>query len=83
VHGEENDAGGEGFSTFDLGGEVVKRGDVNAAEAQAFGGEIEDGTPKFLARVRQGNDDERAGAEGADGLWILIKASAGHEAIVV
>src|SRR6202521_4614819 len=44
---------------------------------------MENRAPEFFARVRQCGDDEGAGAEWADGLRVLIKASAGHGSIVV
>jgi len=83
MHGEEDDARGEGLAALDLRSEIVERRDVDSAQAEAFGGKMENRAPEFFARVGQGRDYERAGTEGADGLRFLIKASAGHDAIVV
>ena len=78
MHGKENDAGSEGLAVLDLGGEIVERRDIDAAQAEAFARKLENRSPEFFAGVGQRGDDERAGAEGADGLGILIKACTGH-----
>ncbi len=83
VHGKEDDAGSKGFAVLDLRGQVVEAGDVDAAQAEAFGSEIENGAPKLFARVSERRDDERAGTKRGNGLRILIKAGAGHGLIVV
>ncbi len=52
VHGKEDDAGSEGIAILDLHGEVIKGGDVDAAQAETFGRKLENRTPEFFARVR-------------------------------
>src|SRR5208283_5171338 len=83
VHGKEDDAGGERFAALDLRGEIVERRDIDAAQAEALAGKMEDRAPEFFAWVGQRRDHERALTKGADSLRFLIKASAGHHAIVV
>ena len=83
MHGEKDDAGGEGFAALDLRGQILEGRDIDTAQAKAFGRKMENRAPEFFARVGQGRDHERARTEGADGLRFLIKASAGHDAIVV
>ncbi len=69
----------EGLAALDLREKMLERCDVDAAQAEALSGEVENRTPKFFARVRQGRDDERAGTEGDSSFGFLIKASAGHD----
>ena len=83
VHGEKDDARGEGFAALDLRGQIVEGCDIDTADAKAFGRKVENRSPEFFAGVGQRRDHERALTEGADGLRFLIKASAGHDAIVV
>ena len=83
VHGKKDDAGSEGLAAFDLRGQIVEGCDIDTADAKAFGCKVENRAPEFFARVRQCRDHERALTERADGLGFLIKASTGHDAIVV
>ena len=83
VHGEKDDAGGEGFAAFDLRRQIFEGRDIDTAQAEAFGRKVENRAPEFFARVRQCRDHERTLTEGADSLRFLVKASAGHDAIVV
>jgi hypothetical protein len=83
VHGEEYDAGGKGLAILDLRGQIVERRDIDTAQAEALTRKMENRTPELFARVGQGRDYERTLMEGAGGLWFLIKASAGHDSIVV
>jgi hypothetical protein len=83
VHGEEHDSGGEGLAIADLADEIVERRKVDAAEAEASGGEMKDGAPDFFARIGEGGDDDGSGMEGRSRLWRLIEAGRGHDGIVL
>jgi len=83
VHGEENDSGGEGLSILDLQSKVVERRNIDAAQADAFSGKLEDRSPEFFARIRQRRNYERAGAKWDGSLGFLVEACTRHVAIVV
>lgn len=83
MHGEKQDARGKGLAVADLGGEVVEGREINTAEAKSDGRKLQDRAPEFLAGVGKRRDDKGAGAERSGRLGSLIKASAGHDAIVV
>jgi len=52
VHGEKDHAGGEGVAVLDLRSKVIEGCDVDAAQTEAFSGEMEDRAPEFFARIR-------------------------------
>lgn|ERR1700721_1256608 len=83
MHGEEHYTGGEGLAVANLGGEVVEGREIDAAQAETDGGEVEDRAPEFFARIGERGDDESSGTKRSGGLGSLIKASSGHDAIVV
>jgi hypothetical protein len=83
VQGKEDDAGGEGFAILDLRGQIFKRRNVDATQADAFASEVENCPPEFFPRIGQGRDYEHAWTKGTYRLWFLIEASAGHNGIVV
>jgi len=61
---EKDDAGSEWLAVLDLGSKFVEAGDIDAAQAEAFAGEMEDRAPEFFARVGQRRDHKRAGRKG-------------------
>ncbi len=83
VHGKEDDARSKRLAALDLGGKIVEAGHVDAAQAEALGGEMQNCAPEFLTGVGEGRDDKRARAKRTDGFRFLIKAGAGHGLIVV
>jgi len=70
VHWKEEDAGSERLAVADLDDEIVERGKVDAAQAEADRREMENCTPEFFARIAERGDDEGAGAEGTGGLMV-------------
>ena len=68
VHGEEDDAGAERLSAFNLQQEIVERSEIDSTQAEAISGEMKDGSPEFFARVGEGGNDDGTGAEGVGGL---------------
>jgi len=64
MHRKKDDAGSEWLAVLDLGSKFVEAGDIDAAQAEAFAGEMEDRAPEFFARVGQRRDHKRAGTEG-------------------
>src|SRR3974377_779953 len=76
MHGEENNAGGERVTSFDLRNQFLERNQVDAAQADALGRERKDCAPEFFARARERGDDDGSGAEGGGGL-----GGGGHGAV--
>ena len=64
VHGKENYGGCEGLAVSHHHGEVLERGQFDAAQAESLGRQHKDHSPEFLPRVRQGRDHDGAGGEG-------------------
>ena len=54
VHGKKDDAGCERLAALDLRSKIVEARDIDAAQANAFGGKLENRAPNFsrgLAKV--------------------------------
>jgi len=83
MHRKKHHARRERLAIADLRSEIVERREVNAAQAKAERRKLENRSPEFFARIRQRGDYDRTGAEGSGGSGSLIKASAGHDEIVV
>lgn len=83
MHGKEHDAGGKRLAVANLGDEVVKRREVDAAQAEPNGRKLKNRPPEFFARIGERDDNDRSRTERRGGLRYFVKAGAGHDGIVV
>jgi len=51
VHGEENDGRRKQIATFDHGGQIVNRRELNTADTQALRGKRQNHSPEFVSRI--------------------------------
>src|SRR5579863_7633453 len=64
VHGEENHSRREGLALLDYGGEIVKRREFDAADAQALRPQRQNHPPEFVFGVAEGNHHQRSRHKG-------------------
>lgn len=83
MHGKEYHARGKRLAIANLRREIVERRKIDAPHAEPDRRKMQDRAPEFFARVGKRRDHKSAGAERGGRLGSLIKANAGHDAIVV
>src|SRR5580692_10398859 len=69
MHREEDDCGSERLTVPDHQSQVLKRGQLGSAQAQAFGREGENHSPEFFAGIAEGCDYQRSGSKRLTANW--------------
>ena len=68
VHRKENDGGSERLAVANHDREILKRGELGATQAEAFGSKRENHPPKLFARIAQRCNHDGASHKGLPGL---------------